>query len=707
MSLRAPNKLAATLIVGATLAIGLSMFAEPLGIASSDEFRNNDWLNCRSFDVLTRRALVEDGEFPLRTHLLGGGFPVIAHPSDGSWAPTIVPVLLFGDVIGVKINILLFLLAGGWGIWLLAHRILEMGVGGSLFAALLFLVSGWLPSMLLVGFYNQLFFLVTPLVLYLLLDSPGRPDRLIAAGFLLCLVLQQGGHAFPAVCFFCGLCCWLFATTERDDSKGRFIPAARGVGLLLLWTAPLAIGRGMGAAWPVALGWALAVAWMAGTGAGRTLSKKLWPWGLRFGLVLTVACSLGAARLIGLGLLSDDGQYEHSLQRQDALWFPDRDGPPQPEERFYDSLPDFLSAAMDRVPETMEYRFTWGREGDPVGHEYAFLGLTLPGLVLGLLGLPLLLRDRRSTWACVAGLLLLGVCFGWRAPPDFHFLLTWGIPTLDAFSQPIKYWNFFVLLWMVLAAGAAAGWALDRFSQPTTRRAATCVLFGLLVLPWAQNRAVFEETFAHPRPAGANEPYHQVMLVAEEEWAQMTLSDVRTSSDSLHLRDYVRPDEMTEYLNIQRGVGTIDWYGSLVMARESSVPKEFVTLDGAPVSIPSYRGEVWLAEGEESGTVRDSIIGHNTLWADVELESAGTVVFNQNWLEGFVASSGELVEHEGLIGLALPSGPHSVTLSYRPTGLRLGLVLSAVALVGWGGFWCVLLRRRWARRPEDHFNISR
>ena len=91
--LASPRTAAWVLLALVVAFAGVAMFTHPMGIAGHDEFRNNDWLNCRSFDVLTRRAILQDGEYPLRTHLLGGGFPVALHPSDGSWPPPIVAVL--------------------------------------------------------------------------------------------------------------------------------------------------------------------------------------------------------------------------------------------------------------------------------------------------------------------------------------------------------------------------------------------------------------------------------------------------------------------------------------------------------------------------------------------------------------------------------------------------------------------------------------
>lgn len=678
------TRTASLILAIATAAIGIGMFFEPHGIASSDEFRNNDWLNCRSFDVLSRRALLTDGEFPLRTHLFGGGFPVIAHPSDGSWAPTILPVLLFGDVIGVKVNILIFLFLGSIGVFLIARDLLRIGASGSLFSALLFALSGWLPSMLLVGFYNQLFFLVAPLALYFLLDHRGQLHRLIAAGALLLLALQQGGHAFPAVVFFCGLCCWLFGGQPQEKRHHPIVLSLMTFMLLLLWTAPAAISRGSGSILPLVAGWTLALAVHFKTSFGRHLSRQLQPWGLRLTILLLVTCSLGCARLVGLTMMAEDGAYEHTLQRRDALWFPDPHGSPVPEERFYEGIADFLHTAADRVPKDMEYGFTWGRQGDPIGHEYAYLGLTTPGLILGLFGLVLMLIDPRRSWMGMVGLIMIGVCFGWRAPPDLHFLLTWGVPTLNAFSQPIKYWNFFVLVALVLGSGTAVEWFLGRSQQGHLKKALALLLFGLLSLPLLQNVQVYKDTFEFTRPQAEPQTYEQVMLVAEEDWAQMSISDIRSASQSLHLRDYVRPNQIAEYANIPRGVGTIDWYGSLVMAQEHAIPKTFVTLEGKRVANPSYRGEVWIEDGSGDDRVTGYEIGHNALRADVSLSQPRRVVFNQNWLEGFESSLGEPSDHSGLVSIELPAGQHQIELNYRPKAILLALALSFVSLVFWG-----------------------
>jgi hypothetical protein len=662
----------------AVLAIGSGMLSEPFGIRSGDPFRDNDWLNCRSFDVHSRVALLEHGQFPLRSHLLGGGFPTIAHPSDGSWSPTLLAILLFGDVLGVKVNLLLLMLLGGWGILGLARHA-GVGEGGARWAAALFVLSGWLPSMLLVGFYNQAFFLLAPAVARLLLD--GRRSSLLWAGALLAVVLQQGGHAFPATCYFLGLVAWFEGS--RDD-------VLLGLGVLLCFFAPLGFAAELGSAWPVLVGWPIGLVAILSP-YGARMRPALSTVGVRLLLVLVVACSLGAARIVGMSFLSSQGSaYEHTLVRTGATWFPDEDGPTLQEERFYEDVPAFFASLWSRVPSEGTYGTTWGRVGDPLDYEYSYLGLTPVGIVLLLIGLLLAVRRPEARPWALLFILFTGICFGWEAPIDLHFLLTWGVPFLDSFSQPIKYWNVFVLICGCVLAGVSADALLQKLDGDL-RRAAGVFLALLLLWPLLQNRAAFEDAFAYPVEAPSAGPFSTVALIADADWLAHDDADIRAMSTELFLRDYGRPDAATEYVNLQRNVGTVDHYGSVVMP-EVTVPARYVTLHGVELDNPRYPGEAWL---EGTGTVHGVTSKPNSVEIDVETSGPVTLVVNQVWLDGFIASEGAALAHpDGFLSADLTGpGRRSVTLSWRPTSILAGLAWSGLSFLVWVGA-LVALRRR-------------
>ncbi|MCO4773892.1 MAG: hypothetical protein KDA24_27920 [Deltaproteobacteria bacterium] len=678
-----------------TLAFGAVMFVEPLGIASGEAFRDNDWLNCRSFDVLSRIAILEHGQFPLRSHLIGGGFPTFAHPSDGSWAPTLLPVLLFGDVIGVKVNLLVMLFLGAWGTLRLG-RWLGLSEEAARFAGLAMLVSGWAPSMLLVGFYNQAFYLLAPAILALLLEAKERVSSLLLAGFLYFLVLQQGGHAFPAIGYALGVASLLAA-------------AATPATLRLRWLHPLVVLFGFGAPLaleaygdlPVAIpiGWTLTALALAFLPGGRDFVRAAGPFVMRLGGLLATSLALGIGKVVGLLHLDSFGEYSHELVRSDALWFPSpRPGQTIPwEERYYESISDFVVTALQRAPSEAEYVVTWGRVGDPVSYEYAWLGLTPVLAILAVVGVGFAVRaGGKPMVAALVGALFTAICFGWHLPPDLHFLLTAGVPRLDQFSQPIKYWNFFIVLAAALLAGIAYTPLVQRFPR------LEWLLIASLAWPFAQNQGALLEQFSQPVPAGAEQSeFTQVAQVADAKWAELGEEAVREMSDELHLRDYVRAHNASEYINSQRGVGTIDHYGSVVGAEYSS-PANYITLLGDEVPNPYYRGEAWFEGGETKAgapdgadlEVRSLSVTPNVVQVEVSAPEATTLIVNQAWLDGFTLEGpGTLRADTRLLTVELPPGEHSLRLVYRPVAFVAGLVGSGVAFVLWL-LGLIALRRR-------------
>ncbi len=700
------------LVAVALAAFCAPMFAVPGGIASGDLFRDNDWLNCRSFDLMTRQALLEHGQLPLRSHLVGGGFPTVAHPSDGSWAPTLPAVLLLGDVLGVKVNVLLALLLGCWGVYGLARRFLGLGRGAGLYAALLFGFAGWLPSMLLVGFYNQLFYMALPGALLLLLRARGKPHRLLLSGFLFFVVLQQGGVGFPCQAFFAGVFCWLVAADDAEPQRPAWRRLAPPLALLALLLVAAAASRQLQTPLPALGGALVAAAAVALVAPLRSHVRAMGPWALRLGLVLAVAASLGAGRLAGLAYLDHHGvRYQHTDVCKDA----ERDSA---HECFYRDAGDLWAGLTGRAPANTGYRTALGRKVEPRSNEYAWLGLTAPPLLLALIGVAL--AGRRVALLAVCGLFFLAVCLGWTLPLDAHRWLTTGLPGLDSVGQPIKYYNFFVLLPLVLLAAAGLHRLTGRLRerQPLAARALWVVAFALLGWPFAQNRAALGELFRLPVAAGPRQAFHQVAQVGDRAWLRLPGPQLRQRIQQGHqgqvmLRESGRPLVATEYHNVKRNVGTIDWYGTLLLP-EVAVPRRYLLPDGTPAPNPRYRGEAWTLSG--GGRVRAVTLRPNTIDLDVDLRGPDVVVINQSFLEGFSADRGDVravalpeqgaAGARGLLGVALDrAGRHRVRLTFRPPLLVGGLAVSAVALVFWLalvlGLWLRARRRGPGRQPAS------
>ena len=703
--------IAVTVLV--VLAFGAPMFSVPDGIASGDPFRDNDWLNNRSFDLLARMALLDQGEFPLRSPLVGGGFPTIAHPSDGSWAPTMLAVLLFGDVLGVKINLLLALLVGCWGIHGLARRWLGLTPPASLFAALLFGVSGWLPSILLVGDYHKTVYMLVPACLLLLSEADRNPRKLLGAGLLLALVIQQGGFGFPAIVFFLGLWTLLAATPRPAEPESASWPRVGAAVLLLvlvLWPMGALIDPEPAIA-PAVLAWGIAAFWCSRSSQLQQLGRTLAPDVTRLLLVLLITCCLGAGRIAGLAYLGAHGaNYSHGpeLISVPLLPVPDAmDMPPQADEpdaadpgpdEFYGSLVGIVRGRAQRVPAGAP-----GRAGDTASSnrteaEHGWLGLTWAMLPLVLLGLAFP-GPRRAQLAATL-LLAVGICVGPLLPLDLHASLTGGLPFLRSVGQPVKYFSFFILLTAVLLAGAGLDRGVARVPE-RARRALWVLAFGLLLVPFTQNRTALAELFAIPVRAEPAAEFEQVLQVGSEDWIDWPLVEIRTQSDQLGLREYARPAAASEYPSALAGVGVIDWYGTVVLP-EHAVPAGFVLPRGERIPNPAYQGEAWFAQGD--GTVETVSIRPNTIELQVQSAGAATLVINQSWLDGFVSDDGEigavtadgvwLPNNQGLVGVRLAErGPHTLRLRYRPALLLGGLAVSGLSLLLWCGLWWWLPRR--------------
>jgi len=682
------------------------MFANPEGFVSGDSWRDNDWLNTRAFDLLASEALLEEGEFPLRSPYVGGGFPTLAHPSDGSWAPTLIPILVFGNVLGTKLLVLLFLFLGALGVYLLGRDQLQLRPESAGLAAVLMLVSGWLPSMLLVGFWNQVFYWLVPLVAWCLWrQKPKRHHLLVAAG-LLFLALQQGGHAFSATVFFLAAAGWIRGAARTSQLR---IGAASALALLL----SLALARVGGLWWAPILG-VFAAIWLLRSTGGRELLRDTGPELRALAIAIGGACLLGAGRIAGLIYLGRAGaEYGHSLDRTGALWFP-REGThwafPSPDVlsrgsidfrggRFYEGITTFLDTVVHRVPSEMAYRTQFGRPGPPMDHEYAWLGLGVVGLLLALVGVFAARREPGTRALVLWTLWIAAVCCGWSLPPDVHFLTVAGVPLVGDLAQPIKYFNFFLLLGMVLLAGLGAQRVLDAVPDGLGRRGTLLLLLLLALQPSLSNRQALEERFSEARPPQPHvSRFEQVGLINELSDASLDAETIEQRAKDRHLREFRRPAAATEYDLAPSGVGVVSWYGTLRM-KEHAIPARWVTPEGKSEPNPNYRGEAWFSESESPTEARVGRSEFRTNEVHVEVRGAevgDVLVINQEVIAPAHWSSdrGGVVSVDGLLALKVTQGgDQTLVLRYRPALLLAGLGVSALAFILWLGL--LLPRRLW------------
>jgi hypothetical protein len=409
-------KLSVAILILAAAVFVSPAFFEPLGIMSDDAYRNADWLSIRLFDAHAFESIHLNRQWPLWCPYVGGGYPTWQHPSDGSFTPWILTILAFGPVVGVKFNLILFVFFGGLGVFFLCADILRYGRAASLFAALGFITAGWLPSMMLVGFYNQYTYMLVPMTLYFLIRSFTNARFVIPTAALFALYITQGVSGVYALAIVCGLMT-LLHVVQFENRRPRFH----------------------------------------------------WKPGVVFAVALALASSMAAVKIAGVRDLVSRGYYAHGMSDAQTIYEHIDEG-----DFFYTSPLHFIRSAAGHVPKKAAYN----EHGRPLDDEYAWLGAPWIALVLFIFGA--WIARRRLWPFLVVGAIVLLLCFGPYLGLDLYRVLIWPFKTLRRISQFYKYFNFYILFVIILASGGAVAWLANRFQGKKAKMAVGLCFAALL-----------------------------------------------------------------------------------------------------------------------------------------------------------------------------------------------------------------------------------
>ncbi len=155
---------------------------------------NDDWTQIFAFQAYLHDHLLA-GELPHRSHMLGAGFPIVGHPEYPILSPLTLPILAFGPVLGVKLNVLIVAALSALGMWLLARKTLELSVTASAYAVVALAFCVWPPAILHSGNYPQIYYLLLPLLAWATFAR--RP---LVAGLIGATMLTDG-HLNSVSCF--------------------------------------------------------------------------------------------------------------------------------------------------------------------------------------------------------------------------------------------------------------------------------------------------------------------------------------------------------------------------------------------------------------------------------------------------------------------------------------------------------------------------
>jgi len=129
---------------------------------------NDDMIQEYLSHGIFRQSILEYNRFPLWSSYIGGGYPLYAHPHDASMIlPLWIPVLLFGEILGIKLSILLLYALGVLGMYLYTRKIFPPHKTLIFLLTLIYAVNPFFLRTVYDGNYNELFIFIFPAILFL------------------------------------------------------------------------------------------------------------------------------------------------------------------------------------------------------------------------------------------------------------------------------------------------------------------------------------------------------------------------------------------------------------------------------------------------------------------------------------------------------------------------------------------------------------
>lgn len=202
-----------------------------------------DWDQHFFYHESPRISLLAFHQFPLWTPYYCGGNVLLANPQSPFLSPFFALVLLFGAVVGLKLEALAYLAVGLFGMFLLARK-LGCSRIASAFASVVFLFSSWFAARIAVGHTTFFPFALLPLVFLFYINSVSsaasataaaaglaRRIRWVIAAALTLAVMFLSGGIYP---FYAAVILLILYSLFDSMGMRKTAPLAAVVAILLL-----------------------------------------------------------------------------------------------------------------------------------------------------------------------------------------------------------------------------------------------------------------------------------------------------------------------------------------------------------------------------------------------------------------------------------------------------------------------------------------
>ena len=99
-----------------------------------------DWDQFTFWNAVPRETILRYGQFPLWNPYANGGNVLLAHPDSPFLSPFYIFVLIFGPVIGLKLQIIVHVFIGLYGMFLLARH-MKISTRSSYLSSFIYMMS--------------------------------------------------------------------------------------------------------------------------------------------------------------------------------------------------------------------------------------------------------------------------------------------------------------------------------------------------------------------------------------------------------------------------------------------------------------------------------------------------------------------------------------------------------------------------------------
>jgi len=194
-----------------------------------------DWDFQQALLETSRRSVLQYHQLPLWNPFMGGGTSLAGDTLNHVWGPAFLPILLFGTIAGIKLDIFVYLIIAQFGMFLLARN-RGLADEGACLSAILFTVGGVFAHRLTHGHFEWIAIAWMPYIV-LCIDKSVRAFDWRIIGFaslaFAFLILDGGPYQFAFFGIFSVAYAGVLAIQSRNRRVFWVLAIGSTIGILL------------------------------------------------------------------------------------------------------------------------------------------------------------------------------------------------------------------------------------------------------------------------------------------------------------------------------------------------------------------------------------------------------------------------------------------------------------------------------------------